>query len=47
MKYKYQSNFTGEIVSSLKEVMKATVGYVRSFPFEWKMLSWSYNKRGW
>jgi hypothetical protein len=47
MLYKYQSNFTGEVVSSLKEVMKSTFSYIRSIPFEWKMLSWSYNKRGW
>ena len=35
------------IEKKIKEVMKATVSYIRSFPFEWKMLSWSYNKRGW
>lgn len=47
MKYKYQSNYTGEILPNLKEVIKATRSYIKSFPFEWKMLSWGYNRKGW
>ena len=47
MKYRYQSNFTGEILPTLKDVIKATYYYIKSYPFEFKMLSWSYRKQGW
>ena len=47
MKYKYQSNWSGELQPNLKKVIKATRGYIKSYPFEWKMLSWGYKRQGW
>lgn len=46
--YKYQSNYMGELLPTLKEVIKATYCYIRYIkPFEFKMFSWAYNRKGW
>ena len=47
MKYKFMSNWSGEIVTNLFEVIKTSFYYVISYPFELKMFSWRYNKQGW
>ena len=47
MKYKYMSNWSGEIVTNLFEAIKASLLYAKDYPFEWKMFDWKYNKKGW
>ena len=41
------SQWSGEIQPTLLCAMKETIGYIKHFPFEWKMLYWKYNSRGW
>jgi hypothetical protein len=47
MKYKYQSNWSGELQPNLFKVIKETINNIKGYPFEWTMLSWKYNRRGW
>ena len=46
-KYKYMSNWSGELQPTLFKVIKETIHNMRGYPFEWSMLSWRYNKNGW
>ena len=47
MKYKYQSNWSGELQPNLLSVIKTTYHYINNYPFEFKMVSWGYRKQGW
>ena len=47
MKYKYMSQWSGELQPNLITAIKETIGFIRYYPFEWKMLHWKYNKKGW
>ena len=47
IKYKYMSQWCGEIQPNLYHVIRETIGYICYYPFNWKMLYWKYNRRGW
>lgn len=47
MKYRYMSQWSGELAPTLRKVIKETINNIRGYPFEWSMLYWSYNKKGW
>ena len=47
IKYKYQSNWSGELQPNLFKVIKETINNIKGYPFEWTMLSWKYNRKGW
>lgn len=46
-KYKYMSNWSGELQPTLLKVIKETINSMKNYPFEWSMLCWQYNKNGW
>ena len=47
MKYKYMSQWSGELQPDLFKVLKETIGFIKHYSFEWKMLYWKFNKNGW
>ena len=47
MKYRYMSNWSGELQPNLLTVIRETISNMKGYPFEWKMLSWNYNRKGW
>ena len=47
MKYKYISNWSGELQPNILNVIKETFNYIINYSFEWKMLSWKFNEKGW
>ena len=46
MKYHWFSNYTGEIVSDFREMVKTTYWFIKNYKFSFKMLNWKYSKRG-
>lgn len=47
MKYKYMSQWSGEVQPSLVDAIRTIMSYILHYPFEWKMFHWRYNSKGW
>lgn len=41
------SNWTGELQPNLLTVIRETINNMKGHRFNWLMLSWKYNRKGW
>lgn len=46
MKYHWQSNYTGEIVPTFKDVILNILWYIKCCKFDKEIFSWKYSKKG-